>query len=205
MNTETLRHFADGGTVLYDPHFLSTPEADELLRTLIAETPWRQEKGVFGHLVPRLTAYYADDGVVYRYSGITHESAPWPEALLALRRRVEAVAGGEFNSLLLNYYRDGRDSMGYHADDEAELGVNPVVPSLSLGATRRFLLRHGSSAAVVEYQLTHGSLLVMGGTLQHHWRHAVPKTATPVGERVNLTFRRILPIPPVPERSEPSA
>ena len=106
----------------------------------------------------------------------------------ASRRRPDAP----FNSLLLNYYRDGNDSIGYHTDAEPELGVDPIVPSLSLGAARQFVLRHVRTRERLTYDLTHGSLLVMAGTTQHHWRHAVPKTKTPVGKRINLTFRNIL-------------
>ena len=129
--------------------------------------------------------------MAYTYSGVTHESSPWPDYLLGVRERVEGVAGLPFNSLLLNCYRDGNDSIGFHADDEPELGDDPVVPSVSLGATRRFVLRHNRTRERVTYDLTHGSLLLMGGTTQRHWRHAVPRTRGPVGLRVNLTFRNI--------------
>ena len=186
------RSLADGGTLTYDPDFLPPGQADALLRALLTRAPWKQEKGAFGHTFPRLTAYYADPGVAYRYSGVTHESSPWPEFLLGVRRRVEGVAGAPFNSLLLNCYRDGNDSIGFHADDEPELGEAPVVPSVSLGATRRFVLRHNRTRERVSYDLIHGSLLLMAGTTQHHWQHAVPKTEDPVGVRVNLTFRNIL-------------
>jgi alkylated DNA repair dioxygenase AlkB len=186
------RSLADGGTLTYDPDFLPPREADPLLQALLTRAPWRQEKSGFGHAFPRLTAYYADPGVAYRYSGVTHESAPWPEYLLPLRRRVEEVAGLPFNSLLLNCYRDGNDSIGFHADDEPELGDDPVVPSVSLGATRTFILRHNRTRERVRYGLTHGSLLLMGGTTQRHWQHAVPKAKGPVGLRINLTFRNIL-------------
>jgi alkylated DNA repair dioxygenase AlkB len=191
MGEAELRHIADGGTLSYHPHFLPRGEADGLFEVLKAHTPWKQEKGAFGHPFPRLTAYYADPGVVYRYSGVTHPAFDWPEHLVPLRRHVEGAAGAPFNSLLLNYYRGGKDSIGFHADDEAELGVNPVVPSVSLGATRTFVLRHNRSGERITYDLTHGSLLVMGGSTQHHWRHSLPRTARPVGERINLTFRNI--------------
>jgi alkylated DNA repair dioxygenase AlkB len=123
-----------------------------------------------------------------------------------IKRRVEERSDRSFNSLLLNYYRDGKDSMGWHADDETELGENPVVPSISLGATRKFLIRHRRSRESKAYLLTHGSLLLMGGTMQHHWLHAVPKTARPIGERINLTFRHILEAPALasPTKTGPS-
>jgi alkylated DNA repair dioxygenase AlkB len=112
--------------------------------------------------------------------------------LLELKSRVESAAGAEFNSLLLNLYRDGRDSIGMHADDELELGVNPVIGSVSLGNVRRFVLRHKKRGERLSFDLAHGSLIVMAGTSQHHWVHGVPKTVKPVGKRINLTFRTIL-------------
>jgi alkylated DNA repair dioxygenase AlkB len=187
------RHeIADGGLLLYAPDFLPRDEADDLFAELVALTPWAQEHGPFGHPLPRLTAYHADPGVSYTYSGITHQSAPWPDYLLDLRRRVEEAAGGRFNSLLINYYRTGQDSIGYHTDAEPELGANPTVPSLSLGAARTFHLQHVRTRERLTFDLPHGSLLIMAGTTQHHWRHGVPKTTRPVGERINLTFRNII-------------
>jgi alkylated DNA repair dioxygenase AlkB len=182
----------DGGVITYDPAFLGPQEANQLFDELQSATPWRQEKTSWGRPLPRLTAWYADPGLTYSYSGVTHHGLAWTRSLAALRRRVEEEAGDVFNSLLLNYYRDGRDSIGFHADDEPELGRNPVVPSVSLGATRRFVLRHGRSGERLQFELTHGSLLVMAGTLQHHWKHALPRARGAVGARINLTFRRIL-------------
>jgi alkylated DNA repair dioxygenase AlkB len=189
------QEIAGGGVLLYHPHFLPRDEADALFAVLQTRTPWKQETGSFGRPFPRLTAYHADPGVSYRYSGVEHQATPWPDYLGEVRRRVEEAAGAGFNSLLLNYYRDGGDSIGYHADDEPELGTNPVVPSLSLGAARTFHLRHNDSRLRLSFELGHGSLLVMAGTTQHHWRHAVPKTSRPVGARINLTFRNILSPP----------
>ena len=142
-----------------------------------------------------LTALYADAGVTYTYSGVTYPSLVWTAELSGIRRRVEEAAGAPFNSVLLNRYRDGGDSMGFHADDEPELGTNPVVPSISLGAERRFVLRHNWTRERIEYDLKHGSLLVMAGTLQHFWQHALPKLTRPAGERINLTFRNLLTLP----------
>jgi alkylated DNA repair dioxygenase AlkB len=186
------RAIADGGVLLYHTHFLCRREADGLFAELRALAPWRQETAGFGRAFPRLTAYFADPGVSYTYSGVTHPALPWPDSLVPLRRKVEEVADAPFNSLLLNCYRNGDDSIGYHTDAEPELGPNPIVPSLSLGATRQFILRHRTTKERLTFDLTHGSLLVMAGTTQHHWRHAVPKTKKPVGERINLTFRNIL-------------
>ena len=188
-----LRHeLADGGVLLYHAHFLTPDEANALFADLKHNTPWKQEISSFGRPFPRLTAYHADPGVMYRYSGVEHQASPWPDYLVPVRRRVEEAAQAPFNSLLLNYYRDGSDSIGYHSDDEAELGLNPIVPSVSLGGTRRFVLRHVRTREKLTFELTHGSLLLMAGTTQHHWRHGVPKTARPVGERINLTFRNII-------------
>jgi alkylated DNA repair dioxygenase AlkB len=183
---------ADGGIVVFDPHFLCAAQADPLFEVLKTDVPWRQEKTRWGNAFPRLTAWYADAGLTYSYSGVTHDALPWTAALTEVRRRVEAVAGAPFNSLLLNYYRSGEDSVGFHADDEAELGRNPVVPSVSLGATRTFVLRHNATGLRHKFDLTHGSLLLMAGTLQHHYKHAVPRSRTAVGPRINLTFRRIV-------------
>jgi alkylated DNA repair dioxygenase AlkB len=186
-----LTSIRDGGTLLYDPAFLPPTDADRLFALLREAVPWRQEV-TRGRPFPRLTAWYADPGLSYSYSGVTHHALDWLPDLLDLRRRVEAAAGAAFNSLLLNLYRDGRDSIGFHADDEPELGENPVVASVSLGAVRRFVLKHAATGEKLEYELAHGSLLVMGGTCQRFWRHGVPKTKAAVGERINLTFRRII-------------
>lgn len=166
--------------------------ADRSLADLHVGTAWRQEIArVMGRAVPlpRLTAWYGEAG--YVYSGIRHEPRPWTPTLLDLKAIAEVLAGQSFNSVLLNLYRDGRDSVSWHADDEPGLGPEPVIASLSLGASRRFLLRHRRTRARVEVVLDHGSCLVMGGAIQRHWQHQVPKTARPVGPRINLTFRRM--------------
>ena len=181
----------DGGLLVYDPAFLPRPEADALFAHLRDTAPWKQE-GRPPRMFPRLTAWYADPGVTYSYSGVTHQAIAWTPELLGVKQRAEIAAGTTWNSLLLNFYRDGRDSIGFHADDESELGTNPIIGSISLGAERRFVLKHPASGETLEFNLPHGSLLVMGGTSQHHWRHGVPKTRKPVGPRINLTFRRIL-------------
>jgi alkylated DNA repair dioxygenase AlkB len=190
----------DGGLLLNDESFFSPDEAAALFEHLRATVPWKQE-GRPGRLFPRLTAWYSDPGQTYSYSGVTHEAVPWTPELLSVKASVEAAAGTTWNSLLLNLYRDGRDSIGFHADDEPELGMNPVVGSVSLGAARRFILKHRSSGEKLEFALPHGSLLVMAGTCQHHYVHGVPKTAKPVGPRINLTFRRILAVPTRPSQN----
>ena len=181
---------ADGGWLLFDPDFLPPANADVLFGRLLDSVPWEQS-GRPGRRFPRLTAWYADPGLTYSYSGVTHHAFPWTPELLAVKTRAEVAAGVSWNSLLLSLYRDGQDSIGFHADDEPELGTNPVIGSVSLGAERRFVLKHPASGEKLEFDLPHGSLLVMGGASQHHWRHGVPKTRKPVGPRINLTFRYI--------------
>jgi alkylated DNA repair dioxygenase AlkB len=183
---------ADGGTVLFDDAFLDPDAADALLRLLLEQTTWKQEVGR-GRPFPRLTAWYADAGLVYSYSGVTHHGAGWTPTLLDLKQRIEAVAAADFNSLLINLYRDGQDSIGFHADDEPELGVNPVIASLTLGEARDFVLKHTKTKEKRTFPLGNGCLLIMGGTCQHHWLHAVPKTLRTVGQRINLTWRKIFP------------
>jgi alkylated DNA repair dioxygenase AlkB len=180
----------DGGVLAFDASFLDVNEADQLLTCLLESVPWKQE-GPKGRMFPRLTAWYANSGVSYSYSGVTHQPSPWLPVLLDLKTRIETAARAQFNSLLLNLYRDGRDSIGMHADDEPELGVNPVIGSLSLGAVRRFVLKHKTTSERMTFDLPHGSLIIMAGTSQHHWLHGLPKTMRPVGKRVNLTFRQI--------------
>jgi alkylated DNA repair dioxygenase AlkB len=185
------RELDDGGKLSYLPHFFAIPEADALVACLTRTIAWKQERGRFGRSFPRLTALYGDPGVVYVYSGTSYPSLRWTAELAEIRRLVEQAAGAPFNSVLLNRYRDGNDSMGFHADDEPELGTNPIVPSISLGAQRRFILRHNRSKEKLELLLGHGSLLIMAGTLQHHWQHALPKMKAAQGERINLTFRQL--------------
>jgi len=171
---------------------------DSLLRELIDETPWRAERiELRGRLVPqpRLIAWYGEPGAVYSYSGIRLEPEPWTPTLLDIRRRVERLLDTRFNSVLLNYYRDRGDSMGFHSDDEPELGDRPTIASLSLGEERRFQLRHRHrrDMKTVSVPLPDGSLLVMRGETQRKWKHGVPKERRPCGPRVNLTFRATTP------------
>jgi len=179
----------------FDPHFLSPTLAQALLEDLTDAVPWEQRHiQLFGKSLPqpRLTAWYGDPGAAYTYSGLHWAPRPWRQQLDTLRRRVEAATGQRFNSVLLNLYRDGRDSMGWHADDEPELGPAPTIASLSLGATRRFRLRPrpgGPAAEAFGLDLPSGSLLLMRPPTQAHWQHALPKTSRPVGPRLNLTFR----------------
>jgi alkylated DNA repair dioxygenase AlkB len=181
----------DGGWLLWEPKLYAPHEADRLLARLRDEVPWRQEQ-IFGRPVPRLNAWFADAGLTYAYSGISHAGRGWLPWLEEIRQRVEEASGAEFNSLLLNRYRDGQDSISPHADNEPELGENPVVATLSFGAEREFVLRHRKKKEKLVYRLGHGSLLVMGGTSQQFWLHGIPKTDAPVGERISLTFRRLI-------------
>jgi alkylated DNA repair dioxygenase AlkB len=184
------------GDLRYWPRAFAEDEAAQLFAALRSGIDWAAEEFViFGQprLVPRLVAWHGDAGATYTYSGTAHEPRPWTLELAVIRSRIERLSGRAFNSVLLNLYRDGRDGMGWHADDEPELGRNPVIASVSFGDTRRFRLRHRRNRAEpVTLPLTSGSLLLMGGTTQHHWVHAVPKTAVAVGERINLTFRAVL-------------
>jgi alkylated DNA repair dioxygenase AlkB len=173
---------------------------DDLFSALRGELAWREEDIVlFGrrHRQPRLLAWYGDARANYRYSGKRYEPLPWTPTLAALRDRVAALAGAEFNSVLANLYRDHRDSMGLHADDEPELGPEPVIASLSLGEERVFRLRHRSrrDLKALRIALPSGSLLVMRGQTQRHWKHEVPKSRNPCGPRINLTFRYVFPRP----------
>ncbi|HTB72365.1 MAG TPA: alpha-ketoglutarate-dependent dioxygenase AlkB [Polyangiaceae bacterium] len=184
-----------GGLVRYEPGWLARADADALLQDLRSGVDWKQ--GVitmFGRELPepRLTAWFGEAD--YTYSGRTLRAAPWPDSLAALRARVEGASGARFNAALLNLYRDGRDSMGLHSDDEPELGPNPTIASVSLGAERRFVLVPKKKAArqkTLEVPLGHGSLVVMAGACQHNYRHGVPRQPGSAGERINLTFRKV--------------
>ena len=168
-----------------------------VLNRLIDEVPWRAESiVVWGRTYrqPRLIAWYGDDGKNYTYSGIELTPLPWTETLRDIRSRVQAFTRTDFNSVLLNYYRDHRDSMGLHSDDEPELGERPILASLSLGEERTFILKHKRDKTLkpVRFKLTSGSLLLMKGETQRYWKHGIDKETRSCGPRVNLTFRRIL-------------
>jgi len=182
------------GCVELRPGWVVDPEA--VFVRLQQETTWEQHTiTLFGRTVPtpRLTAWTGD--VAYRYSGISNEPQPWTPTLAALRDRLVAELGSPFNSCLANLYRDGTDSMGEHSDDEPELGPRPTIASVSLGARRRFVLRHRATGQRWSYDLGAGDLLVMRAESQSDYRHAVPKTRRPVGPRMNLTFRWFNPDP----------
>jgi alkylated DNA repair dioxygenase AlkB len=170
---------------------------EQILKQLIAEIPWRSEEVVmWGRRTPqpRLTAWYGDPGADYAYSGIQLHPSPWTPILLDIKTRIEGLVGATFNSVLLNYYRDHQDSIGFHSDAEPELGERPVIASLSLGAERTFILKHKTLKRIepVRLRLASGSLLLMSGDTQRCWRHGIPKDSRPCGPRINLTFRKIL-------------
>jgi alkylated DNA repair dioxygenase AlkB len=178
------------GTLRLHEDALAEADASRLFEQLMAVTEWRHEIAtVMGRRVPipRLTAWHGAAG--YVYSGIRMTPAPWNPPLLEIKAVVEACAGQAFNSVLLNLYRDGRDSVSWHADNEPGLGRNPVIASVSLGGVRRFQMKHRARDERLALDLPSGSCLVMAGATQHHWLHQVPKTGRPVGPRINLTFR----------------
>jgi alkylated DNA repair dioxygenase AlkB len=185
--------------VLLQPRWLSTDEADALLAALLATIPWEiHHIRLFGREVasPRLSCWIGDAGTGYTYSKSHFEPRPWPAALTALRSRVETACQARFNSVLANLYRDGNDSMGWHSDDEPELGEQPLIASLSLGAERGFRLRRKLPRGVrampddtIRLLLPHGSLLRMAGQTQRLYRHDLPKSRAVVDARLNLTFR----------------
>ncbi len=185
-----------GAEVLYQAGWLPPAEAGALMQRLSHEIPWTQHRvRMFGRELPspRLSAWIGDADAVYTYSRVRHQPAPWTPALAQLRERLQREFDAPFNSVLANRYRNGRDSMGWHADDEPELGPEPLIASISLGATRRMRFRARDRSAAGAIDLADGSLLLMGGRTQTLYQHAVDKTRADSGERINLTFRRILP------------
>ncbi|MGB0456423.1 MAG: alpha-ketoglutarate-dependent dioxygenase AlkB family protein [Flavobacteriaceae bacterium] len=181
------------GEILYDRNFLSSVEASRYFKILRNETAWQQDQiKVFGKVYdqPRLTALYANNNFPYSYSNITMYPSPFSATLLEIKEKVEQQLKKEFTTCLLNLYRHGQDSNGWHADNEKELGKNPIIASVSLGAERMFHMKHRTdNSQKIKINLIHGSLLVMSGSTQHYWLHQIPKTKKHVEERINLTFR----------------
>lgn len=172
-------------------------EASELLQTLLAEIRWRQDSlWIAGREipVPRLQCWMGDAGSLYGYSGMRLKPEPWTDPVRRIRDRVQALSGLQFNSVLLNLYRDGQDSVSWHADDETELGRDPVIASVSLGAVRRFEMKHKHDKSMEKrrIELPHGSLLIMGKGIQNKWMHQIPKQNSITEPRINLTFRTIV-------------
>lgn len=185
---------ANADVTLYESWVVSQ-EADDWMAELIKQTPWEQPQvQVYGksYPTPRLVAWYGDPGISYGYSSLAHPSLPWTELLGDIRGRVSRFCEHPFNGVLINYYRNGQDAMGWHSDNEAVLGRNPTIASLSLGEARRFdLRRRGVQRIEHSIELTHGSLLVMRGATQHYWQHQVARTKQSMSSRLNLTFRWI--------------
>lgn len=194
--TDTVLIDLPGASVELAPRWLATQQADALLACVREQVAWEVHRiRLFGRDVdsPRLSCWIGDPGTGYRYSGTRFEPRPWPPALLPVRARLCEELGVSFNSVLANLYRDGHDAMGWHSDAEPELGPSPVIASVSLGAPRRFALKSRAEPTQrLALELPHGSLLVMAGATQRNYRHALPRTAKPVGARINLTFREIL-------------
>jgi alkylated DNA repair dioxygenase AlkB len=183
-----------GGSATLHRAAFTPNQSERLFRQLHQDVDWEQQEiSVYGktHLQPRLVAWYGDAGASYTYSGLTLQPIPWIDPIVAIKTVCEAIAGTTFNSVLLNLYRDGEDTVGWHSDDEPTLGHNPVIASVSLGAVRRFDLRHKVSKETVKRPMPAGSVLLMSGGLQAEWSHQVPRTKKVDSPRINLTFRRI--------------
>jgi alkylated DNA repair dioxygenase AlkB len=179
----------------YYPNFLKKELADHYFEILSHQLQWQTEYyKMFGKILasPRLVAWYGNEGLNYRYSGIKHQAFAWTKELFNIKNDLEKNLNCDFNSVLANLYRDGQDSMGWHADDEPELGQYPIIASISLGASRIFSFRSiQKPRQSIKISLTHGSLLVMEGETQHHWQHAILKTTKCIEPRINLSFRLI--------------
>lgn len=190
---------APDADILYNQQFLTPDYADEVYQQLAKSLAWRQDLiKMFGKEVkiPRLQAWYGDQTAKYEYSGLMMIPHPWTPLLFELKQQVESATGRQFNSVLANLYRDGNDGMGWHADNEKELGIQPTIASLSLGQVRDFDLRHNETGKKIRLALQNGSLLMMSGNTQNFWQHAIPKRASKkhnfMSGRINLTFRKIM-------------
>lgn len=178
----------------YFPSFFSLEESNDLFEKLKTEVHWQQDTiTAFGHshLQPRLTALYGNEGKPYGYSNIVMQPHQWTQLIMHIKNEVEKVCQENFTTVLLNLYRNGQDSNGWHADNEKELGRNPIIASVSFGAERAFQLKHNSQEVKQNITLENGSLLIMKGSTQHFWKHQIPKTKKEIGPRINLTFRII--------------
>lgn len=182
------------GEYIFVSQFFTKIEADAYLKAFSETIAWKQEEmRIYGKTVkfPRLTTWYGDNDKPYSFSGITLQPNPWTPELLEIKSKIEPLSNEIFNSVLLNLYRDGSDSISWHTDAEKELGKNPVIASVNFGAERTFQLRHIETKQRIDISLSHGSLLIMQGELQHYWQHQVPKTKSVKAPRINLTFRAI--------------
>jgi len=183
------------GNLFYDPCFFDYKKANYYFEILRNDIKWQHDNiKIFGktYAQPRLTALYANNEKPYRYSNITMQPTKFSPVLLLIKSQVEKSTNLDFTSCLVNLYRDGQDSNGWHADNEKELGENPIIASVSFGAERFFHMKHRyDKSQKLKIKLENGSLLLMKGETQHHWLHQIPKTKKKVGERINLTFRTI--------------
>ncbi len=181
--------------ISYHSNFFNIQKSNELFSKLKSEIPWQLDNiMVFGksHPQPRLTALFGNKGKPYGYSNIVMQPRAWSPLIMYIKNEIEEICKENFTTVLLNRYRDGKDSNGWHADNEKELGKNPIIASVSFGAERIFQMKHNSIEKLKQnITLEHGSLLIMKGATQHFWKHQIPKTAKPIGERINLTFRII--------------
>ena len=191
LNTQNTALSLPDADIEYTPDFIDQHEAIALYEELVADLDWRQEViKVYGksHPTPRLSCWMGETGLPYGYSQTAMEAMPWSATILNMKQALEVSTKTVFNSVLINYYRDGRDSVGWHSDDEPEFGKNPLIASVSLGASRDFHLRHKQHKLTHKMPLNNGSLLIMKGPTRHYWQHHIPKRAHAQG-RVNLTFR----------------
>jgi alkylated DNA repair dioxygenase AlkB len=186
----------ENAEIWYYPQFFTIQESDAYFEDLLQNIAWKQDDiTIFGktYKVPRLQAWYGEADKAYYYSGMWLEPTAWTDALLAIKQKIEVATETHYTSVLLNQYRHGQDSVGWHADDEAVQGKNPIIASVSFGATRKFKFRRTDNHALkTEVMLEHGSLVMMRGETQHFWQHEIPKTSKPTSTRLNLTFRKIL-------------
>lgn len=187
----------NNGWYIFIENFYDSPRSEVLHSYLLKELPWKSgEIKLFGKVypIPRKEVYFSDNELSYSYSGKELIIDVWDKNVLGIKSGVEALLNVKFNACLANLYCNGQDSNGWHADNEKELGRNPIIASVSFGATRRFDLKHQSTKEKLSFQLASGSLLVMGGEMQHFWKHQIPKQKNINDPRVNLTFRQVLDI-----------
>jgi alkylated DNA repair dioxygenase AlkB len=191
--TEKISFVLPDAEIDYYPDFFDLGKANELFEKLKIEVPWQQDAiTVYGkvHPQPRLTALYGNQGKPYGYTNIIMQPHAWTPLIMFIKNEVETICNQNFTTVLLNRYRDGKDSNGWHADNEKELGRNPIIASVSFGAERQFQLKHNTiETQKLAITLEHGSLLVMQGSTQHNWKHQIPKTKKTISDRINLTFR----------------
>ncbi len=186
-------HLPFNGELYLVNDFYPANKAQVIFNDLLQNIDWQQEKlFIYGRTVkvPRLMCWFGDKNTTYHYSGVNHQPNPWSEQLLLIKQKIESFYPCSFNSVMANLYRNGSDSMGCHADDEKELGKNPLIASLNFGEQRLIKFRHSKSKKVVDLLLNHGDLLIMAGEIQHYWKHEIPKTKKIKTERINLTFRK---------------